>query len=54
LLSQRLRELEAAGLVERKVEPVAPPRVTYSLTRKGADLDPALRELEAWGQRWNA
>jgi DNA-binding HxlR family transcriptional regulator len=53
LLSQRLRELEAEGVVERTVEPEAPPRVTYSLTRKGADLDPALRELEAWGQRWN-
>jgi DNA-binding HxlR family transcriptional regulator len=52
LLSQRLRELETEGLVERTVEPVSPPRVTYSLTRKGTDLDPALRELEAWGQRW--
>jgi DNA-binding HxlR family transcriptional regulator len=54
LLSQRLRELEAEGLVERKVEPGAPVRVSYTLTVKGADLSPALRELRAWGQRWNA
>jgi len=40
LLSQRLRELEVEGLVERKVEPGAPVRVSYSLTIKGADLDP--------------
>jgi DNA-binding HxlR family transcriptional regulator len=52
LLSQRLRELEGEGLVERTVEPGAPVRVSYSLTRKGADLNPVLRELHAWGQRW--
>ena len=40
LLSQRLRELEDAGVVERSVEPGTPVRVTYSLTEKGADLRP--------------
>ena len=54
LLSQRLRELESTGLVEREVEPGTPTKVTYSLTEKGADLDPALRELREWGQRWKA
>lgn len=54
LLSQRLRELEVEGLVERTVEPGAPVRVTYSLSEKGSDLNPALRELGAWGRRWNA
>ncbi len=54
LLSQRLRELEAEGLVERRVEPGAPVRVSYSLTAKGTDLSPALRELKAWGRRWQA
>ena len=52
LLSQRLRELEAEGLVERRVMAGAPVRVTYSLTVKGRELDPALRELGAWGRRW--
>ncbi len=54
LLSQRLRELESEGLVERSVEAASPVRVTYTLTQKGRDLDPALRELAAWGRRWKA
>jgi DNA-binding HxlR family transcriptional regulator len=52
LLSQRLRELEDEGLVEREVEPGAPVHVTYSLTRKGGDLGPAIDELKQWARRW--
>jgi DNA-binding HxlR family transcriptional regulator len=52
LLSQRLRELEAAGLVERAVEAGAPVRVSYSLTEKGSDLGPVLLDLRSWGRRW--
>jgi DNA-binding HxlR family transcriptional regulator len=52
LLSQRLRELEDEGLVERVVEEGSPVRVTYSLTEKGADLRPAIVELRAWARRW--
>lgn len=53
LLSQRLRELEEEGLVEREVESGAPVRVTYSLTEKGAELRPAIAELKQWARRWN-
>lgn len=53
LLSQRLRELEDEGLVEREVEPGTPVRVTYSLTEKGVELGPALDELKAWAKRWH-
>jgi DNA-binding HxlR family transcriptional regulator len=53
LLSERLRELEAAGIVERTVEDGTPVRVSYSLTEKGAELRPALRELHDWAQRWD-
>lgn len=53
LLSRRLRELEAEGLVKRSVHPGSPARVSYSLTEKGESLEPALRELRAWAQRWN-
>jgi len=53
LLSQRLRELEDEGLVERMVESATPVRVTYSLTRKGAELRPAIGELKQWARRWN-
>lgn len=52
LLSQRLRELEDAGVVERAVDPGTPVRVSYSLTAKGADLGPAIVELRAWARRW--
>ncbi|HEY0390179.1 MAG TPA: helix-turn-helix domain-containing protein [Solirubrobacterales bacterium] len=52
LLSQRLRELEDEGLVEREVEAATPVRVTYSLTEKGAELRPAIVELKQWARRW--
>jgi DNA-binding HxlR family transcriptional regulator len=52
LLSQRLRELEEEGLVEREVEAGTPVRVTYSLTAKGAALRPAIQELRIWARRW--
>lgn len=53
LLSQRLRELEAAGLVQRCVHEGHPARVSYALTDVGRDLEPAIRELHEWAQRWN-
>lgn len=52
LLSQRLRELEEEGLVERQVEAGSPVRVTYSLTEAGQQLDPVLSELKSWARRW--
>jgi DNA-binding HxlR family transcriptional regulator len=52
LLSQRLRELEEEGLVERQVEAGSPVRVTYSLTEAGAELDPVFSELKGWARRW--
>jgi DNA-binding HxlR family transcriptional regulator len=52
LLSQRLRELEDEGLVEREVEAGSPVRVTYSLTEAGTGLRPAIVELRAWAREW--
>ncbi len=52
LLSQRLRELEAEGLVARCVHDGPPARVSYSLTAVGLALEPAIRELEEWARRW--
>lgn len=52
LLSTRLRELEAEGLVERSVHAGAPARVSYALSEKGRALQPALRELRAWARGW--
>jgi DNA-binding HxlR family transcriptional regulator len=52
LLSQRLRELEEEGLVDREVHPGSPARVSYSLTDKGHDIQPAVVELREWACRW--
>lgn len=54
LLSNRLRELEREGLVERRVEAGSPVHVTYALTEVGAELRPAIAELKAWAKRWRA
>lgn len=48
-LTNQLRELEADGLVHRKVFPVVPPRVEYSLTNRGQSMMPVLQALIAWG-----
>ena len=52
LLSERMKELEARGIVERRVGGASPARVEYELTEMGRDLAPALGELEAWAHRW--
>lgn len=51
-LSERLTQLEKAGVVQRKVIPAQPPRVEYSLTVKGHELQKVLRELAEWVKRW--
>ena len=48
LLSERMKELETRGIVERQVTPGSPARVEYALTAMGRDLEPALRELRRW------
>jgi DNA-binding HxlR family transcriptional regulator len=52
LLSERIKELEARGLVARTVLAGPPVRVEYALTDMGRELEPALSELKTWGRRW--
>ncbi len=52
LLSERMKELEARGIVERNVLPGPPVRVEYSLSKMGRELEPALSELQRWAKRW--
>jgi DNA-binding HxlR family transcriptional regulator len=52
LLSERMKELEAHGVVERTVVPGPPVRVEYGLTDMGRELEPALNELKSWARRW--
>src|SRR3954469_7425253 len=50
MLSDRLTELGGAELVVREVEEGPPLRVSYRLTKAGAALEPALKELARWGK----
>jgi len=52
LLSERLKSLEAEGVVRREVTPETPVRIEYSLTEKGAGLADAIEALAAWAERW--
>lgn len=52
ILSERLKELEAAGVVTRDVAPETPVRIEYGLTRQGRDLVGVIDELRAWAERW--
>lgn len=52
LLSERMKELEARGMVQRTVHSGPPVRVEYSLSQMGRELEPALSELERWARRW--
>jgi DNA-binding HxlR family transcriptional regulator len=54
MLSERLQELEAQGIVTRAVLPTPPIRVEYALTQKGRELQRALEAIAAWAQKWVA
>ena len=51
MLTKQLRELEDDGLILRKVFPVVPPHVEYSLTELGQSLIPLLYEMHQWAQK---
>src|SRR5678816_2614088 len=52
MLTERLRTLEGAGLIKRDYEATIPPKVTYSLTPRGHELDEVLEKLGAVAVRW--
>ncbi|MDR5695122.1 MAG: helix-turn-helix domain-containing protein [Armatimonadota bacterium] len=52
LLSERLKELEAAGIVKRLVYPETPVRIEYTLTEMGKDLERVVNEVQRWANRW--
>ncbi|MGH7526641.1 MAG: winged helix-turn-helix transcriptional regulator [Gemmatimonadales bacterium] len=54
MLSERLKELEAEGMVERRVLPETPVRVDYQLTEKGRALEPVVVAIDSWADRWLA
>jgi DNA-binding HxlR family transcriptional regulator len=52
LLSERLKEMESAGIVTRTVTPDTPVRIAYGLTERGRDLSKVTDELGLWAERW--
>jgi DNA-binding HxlR family transcriptional regulator len=54
LLSERLKELEAEGMVTRRVYAETPVHIEYALTEKGRALEKVFTELHRWADRWIA
>ena len=54
VLTAQLRDMEAKGLVSRKVFAEVPPRVEYSLTETGKSLEPILDAMKVWGEEYKA
>ena len=52
VLTAQLRDMEASGLVSRKVYAEVPPRVEYSLTELGCSLKPILDAMWMWGENY--
>jgi DNA-binding HxlR family transcriptional regulator len=52
MLSRRLKELEAEGIVRRRVIPAAPLGVEYKLTAKGRALGGVVSAIESWAESW--
>ncbi|MBN3522388.1 winged helix-turn-helix transcriptional regulator [Paenibacillus apiarius] len=52
MLSERMKDLEAAGIVVRNVYPETPVRIEYALTDKGRALEPVMEAIQEWAERW--
>lgn len=52
VLTSNLREMEANGLIERRVYAEVPPRVEYTLTETGHSLKPILDAMGEWGEQY--
>ena len=54
VLTERLRELEMASIVERLVDPGPPVRVSYRLTARGKGLESVVASVDDWANAWMA
>lgn len=52
VLTENLREFEKDGIINRKVYPEVPPRVEYSLTKKGEDLKDVIETMKVFGLKY--
>jgi DNA-binding HxlR family transcriptional regulator len=53
-LTRQLRELEECGIIDRHVHQQIPPKVEYSLTPLGRELEPVLNAMHAWGEKFES
>lgn len=52
ILTERMKELEQLGILNRRVYPESPVRVEYELTDKGKDLEMVIQSIQHWGEKW--
>ncbi len=52
LLSERLKELEGEGIVNRQVYPETPVRIEYRLTQRGKDMGEIVLAIQRWADKW--
>jgi DNA-binding HxlR family transcriptional regulator len=52
MLTDRMKELEAAGILTRTVYPEMPVRIEYELTEKGHNLEDVILSIQSWGENW--
>lgn len=52
MLAERLKELEALALVQRRVFPETPVRIEYHLTEMGRGLEPVMNQVQTWADQW--
>lgn len=52
MLTDRMKELEAAGILTRTVYPEMPVRIEYELTEKGRELEEVIQSIQHWGETW--
>jgi DNA-binding HxlR family transcriptional regulator len=52
MLTDRMKELEASGILTRTVYPEMPVRIEYELTEKGKNLEEVILSIQSWGENW--
>ena len=53
VLTERLKELVAKGIIKKNIAPGTPVKIDYELTRKGIDLTSTFKTIAEWAEKWN-
>lgn len=53
ILSLRIKELLKEGIINKEIEQTTPPKVKYSLTKKGKEFVKSFKTIEKWSKKWN-